>query len=202
MTEWFSMTTIKPSSADQDFQNWVSRSSTASREPSTSDPSHDQSSPSFADQLAKAQTAVSPEPSSSGLTQHQPHNQPSSQPSSPAHYIPSTGQGDDKNVHHRLPDGTPVTYDDIRRAVDEGRGDEDVSPYFTGQTNAQALAAHGFAETIEQAPRLVGGVAAVATRSWFSLLSSITDSFGFGEKIRTAMADDSTKTKPSKDPFE
>ena len=95
-----------------------------------------------------------------------------------------------------------MTYDDIRRAVAEGRGDEDVSPYFTGQTNAQALAAHGFAETIEAAPRLVGGVAAVATRSWFSLLSSITDSFGFGEKIRTAMADDSTKTKPAKDPYE
>jgi hypothetical protein len=115
-----------------------------------------------------------------------------------ATYIPSTGQGDDKNVHHRLPDGTPVTYDDIRRAVAEGRGDEDVSPYFTGQTNAQALAAHGFAETIEAAPRLVGGVAAVATRSWLSLLSSITDTFGFGEKIRTAMADDTTNANNAK----
>ena len=200
------MTTIKPSAADQDFQNWVSSSSTVSREPSTSDPSSAQSSPSFADQLAKAQTSVSAESSSSDLTQHQSLSQSlihsHSQSLSPARYIPSTGQGDDKNVHHRLPDGTPVTYDDIRRAVAEGRGDEDVSPYFTGQTNAQALAAHGFAETIEAAPRLVGGVAAVATRSWFSLLSSITDSFGFGEKIRTAMADDSTKTKPAKDPYE
>ncbi|MGA1063178.1 MAG: hypothetical protein ACO3TC_02360, partial [Burkholderiaceae bacterium] len=52
-------------------------------------------------------------------------------------YIPSTGRGDDRGVHHRLPDGTAVTYADIRRAVEEGRGDEDVSPYFTGQTNAQ-----------------------------------------------------------------
>jgi hypothetical protein len=164
------MTSIKPTGADQDFQDWVQRASSPTSPTSTLP----DTAVSFADQLAKAQ----------------------------ASYIPSTGQGDDKNVHHRLPDGTAVTYDDIRRAVAEGRGDEDVSPYFTGQTNAQALAAHGFAETIEAAPRLVGGVAAVATRSWFSLLSSITDSFGFGEKIRTAMADESTKTKPSKDPLE
>lgn len=181
MTQWSLMSSIKPTGADQDFQDWVQRAS------SSPSPSPD-AGVSFADQLAKAKV---PAPSDV-----------SSQPQTQANYIPSTGQGDDKNVHHRLPDGTPVTYDDIRRAVAEGRGDEDVSPYFTGQTNAQALAAHGFAETIEAAPRLVGGVAAVATRSWFSLLSSITDSFGFGEKIRTAMADESTKTKPSKDPFE
>lgn len=184
MTEWFSMTTIKPNAADQDFQNWVQQSSAASRQPAepTADPGA-----SFADQLALAKTDVSPTPTpvtSSGASSE----------AVPATYIPSSGQGDDKNVHHRLPDGTPVTYDDIRRAVAEGRGDEDVSPYFTGQTNAQALAAHGFAESIEQAPRLVGGVAAVATRSWLSLLSSMTDTFGFGEKIRTAMADDTTNT--------
>ena len=181
------MTTIKPSAADQDFQNWVQQSSAASRQPTESTAAPGAS---FADQLALAKTDVNPTPTavtSPGAT------------AVPATYIPSTGQGDDKNVHHRLPDGTPVTYDDIRRAVAEGRGDEDVSPYFTGQTNAQALAAHGFAETIEAAPRLVGGVAAVATRSWLSLLSSITDTFGFGEKIRTAMADDTTtktNTKP------
>ena len=188
MTEWFSMTTIKPSAADQDFQNWVQQSSAASRQPTepTAAPGA-----SFADQLALAKTDVSPTPTpviSSGASSE----------AVPATYIPSTGQGDDKNVHHRLPDGTPVTYDDIRRAVAEGRGDEDVSPYFTGQTNAQALAAHGFAESIEQAPRLVGGVAAVATRSWLSLLSSITDTFGFGEKIRTAMADDTTNAHKAK----
>ena len=187
MTEWSLMTTIKPSAADQDFQNWVQQSSAASRQPTESTVAPGAS---FADQLALAKTDVNPTPAavtSPGAT------------AVPATYIPSTGQGDDKNVHHRLPDGTPVTYDDIRRAVAEGRGDEDVSPYFTGQTNAQALAAHGFAETIEAAPRLVGGVAAVATRSWLSLLSSITDTFGFGEKIRTAMADDTTtktNTKP------
>ncbi|MEY4083304.1 MAG: hypothetical protein RL483_673 [Pseudomonadota bacterium] len=162
------MTIIKPSATDQDFQNWVQQSSAASRQPPESTAAPGTS---FADQLALAKTAS---------------------------YIPSTGQGDDKNVHHRLPDGSPVTYDDIRRAVAEGRGDEDVSPYFTGQTNAQALAAHGFAESLEQAPRLVGGVAAVATRSWLSLLSSITDTFGFGEKIRTAMADDATNTNNGK----
>ncbi|MGA0864410.1 MAG: hypothetical protein ACO3PQ_00975 [Burkholderiaceae bacterium] len=182
------MTTIKPSAADQDFQNWVQQSSAASRQPTepTAAPGA-----SFADQLALAKTDVSPTPTpvtSSGASSE----------AVPATYIPSTGQGDDKNVHHRLPDGTPVTYDDIRRAVAEGRGDEDVSPYFTGQTNAQALAAHGFAESIEQAPRLVGGVAAVATRSWLSLLSSITDTFGFGEKIRTAMADDTTNANNAK----
>jgi hypothetical protein len=185
MTQWSLMTSIKPTGADQDFQDWVQRASN----PTSTSPD---AGVSFADQLAKAQAPVSAPAS----------------PEAPAPapmqggYIPSTGQGDDKNVHHRLPDGTPVTYDDIRRAVAEGRGDEDVSPHFTGQTNAQALAAHGFAETIEAAPRLVGGVAAVATRSWLSLLSSITDSFGFGEKIRTVMADESTKTKPSKDPLE
>ena len=188
MTEWFSMTTIKPNAADQDFQNWVQQSSAASRQPAepTAAPGT-----SFADQLALAKTDVSPTATpvtSSGASSE----------AVPATYIPSTGQGDDKNVHHRLPDGTPVTYDDIRRAVAEGRGDEDVSPYFTGQTNAQALAAHGFAESIEQAPRLVGGVAAVATRSWLSLLSSITDTFGFGEKIRTAMADDTTNAHNAK----
>ncbi len=165
------MTTIKPSAADQDFQNWVNRASATSPEKTAPTAPAAASSLSFADQLALAKTAS---------------------------YIPSTGQGDDKNVHHRLPDGSPVTYDDIRRAVAEGRGDEDVSPYFTGQTNAQALAAHGFVETLEQAPRLVGGVAAVATRSWLSLLSSITDTFGFGEKIRTAMADDATNTNKGK----
>ena len=182
------MTTIKPSAADQDFQNWVQQSS-ASRQPTESTAAPGAS---FADQLALAKTDVSPTAA--------PTPTPVTSPGASAAavsttYIPSTGQGDDKNVHHRLPDGTPVTYDDIRRAVAEGRGDEDVSPYFTGQTNAQALAAHGFAETIEAAPRLVGGVAAVATRSWLSLLSSITDTFGFGEKIRTALADDAaTKT--------
>jgi hypothetical protein len=194
MTQWFSMTTIKPSAADQDFQNWVQQSSAASRQPTESTAAPGAS---FADQLALAKTDASPTPA--------PTPEPSALASSAAvsaTYIPSTGQGDDKNVHHRLPDGTPVTYDDIRRAVAEGRGDEDVSPYFTGQTNAQALAAHGFAETIEQAPRLVGGVAAVATRSWLSLLSSITDSFGFGEKIRTALADDATKTNAKPKSFE
>ncbi|MFM1849771.1 MAG: hypothetical protein RL446_610 [Pseudomonadota bacterium] len=182
------MTTIKPSAADQDFQNWVQQSSSASRQPTESTAAPGAS---FADQLALAKTDVSPAPTpvtSSGASSE----------AVPATYIPSSGQGDDKNVHHRLPDGTPVTYDDIRRAVAEGRGDEDVSPYFTGQTNAQALAAHGFAESIEQAPRLVGGVAAVATRSWLSLLSSITDTFGFGEKIRTAMADDTTNAHNAK----
>jgi hypothetical protein len=188
------MTTIKPSAVDQDFQNWVQQSSAASRQPTESTAAPGAS---FADHLALAKTDASPTPA--------PTPEPRALASSAAvsaTYIPSTGQGDDKNVHHRLPDGTPVTYDDIRRAVAEGRGDEDVSPYFTGQTNAQALAAHGFAETIEQAPRLVGGVAAVATRSWLSLLSSITDSFGFGEKIRTALADDATKTNAKPKSFE
>jgi hypothetical protein len=185
------MTTIKPSAADQDFQNWVQQSS-ASRQPTESTAAPGAS---FADQLALAKTDVSPTAASTPT----PVNSPAASAAAvSATYIPSTGQGDDKNVHHRLPDGTPVTYDDIRRAVAEGRGDEDVSPYFTGQTNAQALAAHGFAETIEAAPRLVGGVAAVATRSWLSLLSSITDSFGFGEKIRTAMADEATTKTTAK----
>ena len=188
MTEWFSMTTIKPSAADQDFQNWVQQSSAAPRQPTESTAALGAS---FADQLALAKADVSATPTA--VT-----SPGASSAAVPATYIPSTGQGDDKNVHHRLPDGTPVTYDDIRRAVAEGRGDEDVSPYFTGQTNAQALAAHGFAETIEAAPRLVGGVAAVATRSWLSLLSSITDTFGFGDKIRTAMADDTTTNVKSK----
>jgi hypothetical protein len=201
MTEWISMTTIKPSAADQDFQNWVSHSSTVSRERLASTASTapaaptDQTSLSFADQLALAKTDVS---AASSLPVSPVTSAVPSPAAVSATYIPSTGQGDDKNVHHRLPDGTPVTYDDIRRAVAEGRGDEDVSPYFTGQTNAQALAAHGFAETIEQAPRLVGGVAAVATRSWLSLLSAMTDTFGFGEKIRTAMADDATTKAKSK----
>ena len=187
------MTTIKPSAADQDFQNWVNRSSTLSREPSPTVVPTDQSTPSFADQLALAKTDVNAQAHASASPASTPHA--TTPVALSATYIPSTGQGDDKNVHHRLPDGRPVTYDDIRRAVAEGRGDEDVSPYFTGQTNAQALAARGFSETIEAAPRLVGGVAAVATRSWLSLLSSITDTFGFGEKIRTAMADDAvTKT--------
>jgi hypothetical protein len=185
------MTTIKPSAADQDFQNWVQQSS-ASRQPTESTAAPGAS---FADQLALAKTDVSP----TAAPTPTPVNSPAASAAAvSATYIPSTGQGDDKNVHHRLPDGTPVTYDDIRRAVAEGRGDEDVSPYFTGQTNAQALAAHGFAETIEAAPRLVGGVAAVATRSWLSLLSSITDSFGFGEKIRTAMADEATTKTTAK----
>ena len=182
------MTTIKPSAADQDFQNWVQQSSAAPRQPTESTAALGAS---FADQLALAKADVSATPTA--VT-----SPGASSAAVPATYIPSTGQGDDKNVHHRLPDGTPVTYDDIRRAVAEGRGDEDVSPYFTGQTNAQALAAHGFAETIEAAPRLVGGVAAVATRSWLSLLSSITDTFGFGDKIRTAMADDTTTNVKSK----
>ena len=193
------MTTIKPSSADQDFQNWVQRSS-GQRAESLSQPTTaaEAASPvltdpamSFSEQLALAKTDPGPRPS----LRSSPTSQPPDVPPAAAVYISSTGQGEDKNVHHRLPDGRPVTYDDIRRAVAEGRGDDDVSPYFTGQTNAQALAAHGFAQTIGQAPRLVGGVAAVATRSWLSLLSSITDTFGFGDKIRTAMADEVTKTK-------
>jgi len=193
------MTTIKPSSADQDFQNWVQRSSGQRSEslsqPTTAlqaaNPVSTDPAVSFSEQLALAKT----DPGLRASPRSTP-TQPSDVQPAAAVYISSTGQGEDKNVHHRLPDGRPVTYDDIRRAVAEGRGDEDVSPYFTGQTNAQALAAHGFAESMEQAPRLVGGVAAVATRSWLSLLSSITDTFGFGDKIRTAMADEATKAKP------
>ncbi|MFM1788649.1 MAG: hypothetical protein RLZZ166_1116 [Pseudomonadota bacterium] len=193
------MTTIKPSSADQDFQNWVQRSSGQHSEslsqPTTAlqaaNPVSTDPAVSFSEQLALAKT----DPGLRASPRSTP-TPPSDVQSAAAVYISSTGQGEDKNVHHRLPDGRPVTYDDIRRAVAEGRGDEDVSPYFTGQTNAQALAAQDFAQTIGQAPRLVGGVAAVATRSWLSLLSSITDTFGFGDKIRTAMADEATKAKP------
>lgn len=110
-------------------------------------------------------------------------------------YIPSTGQGEDKNVHHRLPDGTAVTYDDIRRAVAEGRGDEDVSPYFNGQTNEQALAALGLSRTLEAAPEIASTLVALSQRSWFSLASSLTDTFGLGDSIRTAMKGDETKPK-------
>lgn len=197
------MTTIKPSSADQDFQNWVQRSSSQHSEslsqPTTAlqaaKPVSTDPAVSFSEQLALAKTDPGLRPSPRSTPTQPSDVQPAVQPAA-AVYISSTGQGEDKNVHHRLPDGRPVTYDDIRRAVAEGRGDEDVSPYFTGQTNAQALAAQDFAQTIGQAPRLVGGVAAVATRSWLSLLSSITDTFGFGDKIRTAMADEATKAKP------
>jgi len=111
-------------------------------------------------------------------------------------YIPSTGKGLDKGVHHRLPDGTAVTYEDIRRAIAEGRGDEDVSPYFTGQTNTQALAAHDFAKGVEKAPAVAGAVVAVSQRSILSLLSSITDAFGFGQKIRSAF--NQTSPEPDK----
>ena len=112
-------------------------------------------------------------------------------------YIPSTGKGLDKGVHHRLPDGNAVTYDDIRRAIAEGRGNEDVSPYFTGQTNTQALAAYDFANGVEKMPVVAGAVVAVSQRSIFSLLSSITDAFGFGPKIRSAMNQTSPEQEKS-----
>ncbi|MBM3378047.1 MAG: hypothetical protein FJY38_07635 [Betaproteobacteria bacterium] len=95
---------------------------------------------------------------------------------SPLAYIPSSGQGEDKGVHHRLPDGRPVTYADIMRAVQEGRGDEDVSPFFTGQTNAQALGAYRVANIVNDPPFFLSAAVALAQRSIFGLTSAIASS--------------------------
>ncbi len=108
-------------------------------------------------------------------------------------YIPSTGRGDDRGVHHRLPDGTAVTYADIRRAVEEGRGDEDVSPYFKGQTNAQALGTHQIVKLIEDPPPVVGAIFALAQRSWFSLATAVASAFGTTEEVKTALTEAPTK---------
>lgn len=96
------------------------------------------------------------------------------QSSSPKQYIPSSGRGDDRGVHHRLPDGTAITYADIRRAVEEGRGEDDVSAYFNGQTNAQALGTHRLVSFVEDPPPVLGAVFALASRSWFSLATTLT----------------------------
>jgi len=95
---------------------------------------------------------------------------------SPLAYIPSSGQGEDKGVHHRLPDGRPVTYADIMRAVQEGRGDEDVSPFFAGQTNAQALGAYRVANIVNDPPFFLSAAVALAQRSIFGLTSAIASS--------------------------
>lgn len=108
-------------------------------------------------------------------------------------YIPSTGRGDDRGVHHRLPDGTAVTYADIRRAVEEGRGDEDVSPYFTGQTNAQALGTHQIVKLIEDPPPVVGAIFALAQRSWFSLATVVASALGTTEEVKTALTEAPSK---------
>jgi hypothetical protein len=92
----------------------------------------------------------------------------------PQQYIASSGRGDDRGVHHRLPDGTAVTYADIRRAVEEGRGEEDVSAYFNGQTNAQALGAHRLVSFVEDPPPVLGAVFALASRSWLSFATTLT----------------------------
>jgi len=136
----------------------------------------------FKEVLEKQVQAIEPEV---------PSTAPSTAPS--GRYIASTGVGPDKNVHHRLPDGSPITYDDIRKAVAEGRGGEDVSPYFTGQTNEQALAAYGFSSTLDEAPKVVSTLFAISQRSIFSLVSALTDNFGATKAIKTALAD-SVKT--------
>ena len=92
----------------------------------------------------------------------------------PQQHIPSSGRGDDRGVHHRLPDGTAVTYADIRRAVEEGRGEDDVSAYFNGQTNAQALGVHQLVSFLEDPPPVLGAVFALASRSWLSFSITLT----------------------------
>jgi len=163
------MSDIKPSLLDSDRPGGFQRVS--SRQPSVgTEKTLSETSRSFNQELQKVQTESA-----------------DSSPSLGQAYIPSTGKGADKGVHHRLPNGTAVTYDDIRRAITEGRGNENVSPYFSGQTNAQALAAYDFANGVEKVPVVAATVFAISQRSILSLLSSITDAFGFGPKIRSAM---------------
>jgi hypothetical protein len=69
-----------------------------------------------------------------------------------------------------------VTYADIMRAVQEGRGDEDVSPFFTGQTNAQALGAYRVANIVNDPPFFLSAAVALAQRSIFGLTSAIASS--------------------------
>lgn len=173
------MSDIKPINLDTDPQGGLHKVSSRQPPVGTGERPADNSG-SFSNALQRAQAGAEAEALSL-----------SSQP-----YIPSTGKGLDKGVHHRLPDGNAVTYEDIRRAIAEGRGNEDVSPYFTGQTNAQALAAHDFAKGVEKAPAVAGAVVAVSQRSILSLLSSITDAFGFGQKIRSAF--NQTSPEPDK----
>ena len=137
------MSDIKPSLLDTDRPGGLQRVS--SRQPAVGTGKiSSETNGSFNQELQKAQTEST---ASSALLGQA--------------YIPSTGKGLDKGVHHRLPDGTAVTYDDIRRAIAEGRGNEDVSPYFTGQTNTQALAAYDFANGVEKVP-VAAGAAVVA----------------------------------------
>lgn len=169
------MSDIKPILGEPDHQGLILKTSVR-QVPMNPENSPSQMGGLFRDELQKAQAESAAATSFSGQT-----------------YIPSTGKGNDKGVHHRLPDGTPVTYDDIRKAIAEGRGDEDVSPYFSGQTNYQALAASDFSDSVEKIPAVAGVAIAVAQRSIFSLLSSITDAFGFGPKVRSALADTEPK---------
>ena len=172
------MSDIKPISNEPDHQGLIHK--TSSRAPVNLGNLHPEIGVLFSDELQKAQAESAAGASLVGQA-----------------YIPSTGKGEDKGVHHRLPDGTPVTYDDIRRAISEGRGNEDVSPFFTGQTNFQALAASEFSDGIEKIPTVAGVAVAVAQRSIFSLLSSITDAFGFGPKVRSVLTGAEPETKKS-----
>jgi hypothetical protein len=73
--------------------------------------------------------------------------------------------------------------------VEEGRGDEDVSPYFSGQTNAQALGTHQIVKLIEDPPPVVGAIFALAQRSWFSLATAVASALGATDAVKTALTD-------------
>jgi hypothetical protein len=62
------------------------------------------------------------------------------------------------------------------RAVQEGRGDEDVSPFFTGQTNSQALGAYRVANIVNDPPFFLSAAVALAQRSIFGLTSALASS--------------------------
>lgn len=173
------MSDIKPILGEPDHHGLIHKTSIRQTPTNLEHPSS-QMGEVFRNELQKAQAESAAGTSFSGQT-----------------YIPSTGKGDDKGVHHRLPDGTPITYDDIRKAIAEGRGDEDVSPYFSGQTNSQALAASDFSDSVEKIPAVAGLAIAVAQRSIFSILSSITDAFGFGPKVRSVLTGTEPKTEKS-----
>ena len=59
------------------------------------------------------------------------------------------------------------------------------------------MSAYDFANGVEKMPVVAGAVVAVSQRSIFSLLSSITDAFGFGPKIRSAMNQTSPEQEKS-----
>jgi hypothetical protein len=88
------------------------------------------------------------------------------------------------------------------RAVEEGRGDEDVSPFFAGQTNAQALGAHRVANIVNDPPFFLSAAVALAQRSIFGLTSAIASSLaassapaGPADSMRNTLAAVDLKSK-------